>query len=65
MIADDVRRLLIASGTDQARVLWHDGAEAPTAPSHHVARHIDSKTAGGMPVAAVNPAEQFGVNAIP
>jgi hypothetical protein len=34
VIADDVRRLLIASGTDQARVLWHDGAEAPTAPSH-------------------------------
>jgi hypothetical protein len=34
VIADDVRRLLIASGTDQDQVLWHDGAEAPTGPSH-------------------------------
>ena len=34
MISDDVRRLLIASGTDQGRVLWYDGAEAPTGPSH-------------------------------
>lgn len=34
MIADDVRRLLIAAGTDQGRVRWHDGPEAPTGPSH-------------------------------
>ena len=34
MISDDVRRLLIASGTDQSRILWHDGPEAPTGPSH-------------------------------
>ena len=34
MISDDVRRLLMASGTDQGRVLWHDGPEAPTGPSH-------------------------------
>lgn len=34
MIADEVRRLLIAAGTDQGRILWHDGPEAPTGPSH-------------------------------
>lgn len=34
MIADDVRRLLIAAGADQGRVRWYDGPEAPTGPSH-------------------------------
>lgn len=34
MITDDVRRLLIQAGVDQSGVLWHDGAEAPTGPSH-------------------------------
>ena len=34
MIAHDVRRLLIEAGVDQAQVVWHDGADAPTGPSH-------------------------------
>ena len=34
MIAHDVRRLLIEAGVDQAQVVWHDDADAPTGPSH-------------------------------